>query len=60
GVTCEDRIRMFRLVNNLLFGVQELVATHGGGSPQAQKMAIYAQSQLKNKAAVAKRLAGIE
>ncbi|HBG16368.1 MAG TPA: 4-hydroxybutyryl-CoA dehydratase, partial [Firmicutes bacterium] len=25
GVTCEDRIRMFRLVNNLLFGVQELV-----------------------------------
>ncbi|HBG16369.1 MAG TPA: hypothetical protein DDW93_06270, partial [Firmicutes bacterium] len=39
---------------------QELVATHGGGSPQAQKMAIYAQSQLKNKAAVAKRLAGIE
>jgi 4-hydroxybutyryl-CoA dehydratase/vinylacetyl-CoA-Delta-isomerase len=60
SVSCEDRLKLFRLIGNLLFGVQGLVGIHGGGSPQAQKMAIYAQSQIKSKAAAARKLAGIE
>jgi len=60
NVTCEDRLKLFRLIGNLLFGVQGLVGIHGGGSPQAQRMMIYSQSELKAKTAAARKLAGIE
>ncbi|MDI6871795.1 MAG: 4-hydroxyphenylacetate 3-hydroxylase N-terminal domain-containing protein [Bacillota bacterium] len=59
-VPCEARLKMFRLVQNLLFGVQGLVALNGGGPPQTQRMAVYAQARLEEKKALARRISGQE
>lgn len=57
--SCEDKFKLFRLAQNLIFGVQGLVAVHGGGSPQIQKMSVLFQSDLKGKTDNACKLAGI-
>ena len=55
----EDRIRAFRLIENIT-GLSALVeCMHGAGSPQAQRIAIYRQANLGEKMELAKRLAGI-
>lgn len=58
--SCEARLRLFRLIGNLLFGVQGLVAINGGGPPQTQKMAVYGQARIDEKKRLARKLAGIE
>lgn len=58
--SCEDKFKIYRLAQNLIFGVQGLVAVHGGGSPQIQKMSVLFQSNLKDKTENAHILAGIK
>lgn len=60
NISCEDKFKIFRLAQNLIFGVQGMVALHGGGSPQVQKMAVLFNSNLNEKKQNAKVLAGIQ
>ncbi|MBI4320042.1 MAG: 4-hydroxyphenylacetate 3-hydroxylase family protein [Chloroflexi bacterium] len=64
GVTTDDRLRCFRLIEDLTVsrhGAMVLVAgVHGGGSPEAEKVAIWQNYDLEGKKALAKKLARIE
>ena len=63
-VPTEHRMRVFRLIENLMFGggaggyVVESI--HGAGSPEAQKTMIPRESNLNHKISAAKRIAGIK
>ncbi|MEW6662635.1 MAG: 4-hydroxyphenylacetate 3-hydroxylase family protein [Bacillota bacterium] len=60
-VPTADRMKMFRLVEKLSMESRDLVsALHGGGSPQAHRLTIFRETNLKQKAQFAKRLAGID
>ncbi len=63
SVPTEDRMRMLRLVENLTMGsaaVGYLVESmHGAGSPQAQRIMISREVNMKEKQRNARRLAGI-
>lgn len=59
GVNTEDRIRMMRLIENLTGGTALVESMHGAGSPQAQKIMIYRNSNIKGKKKLAETLAGI-
>lgn len=62
-VDTEDRMRMLRLIENLTLGTAAVgyltESMHGAGSPQAQRIMISRQVNLKEKQKVAKRLCGI-
>ncbi|WP_300674706.1 4-hydroxyphenylacetate 3-hydroxylase family protein [Desulfoluna sp.] len=62
-VPTEDRMRMLRLIENLTLGTAAVgyltESMHGAGSPQAQRIMISRQVNLKEKQKVAKRLCGI-
>jgi len=62
-VATEDRMRMLRLIENLTLGTAAVgyltESMHGAGSPQAQRIMISRQVNLKQKQKVAKRLCGI-
>lgn len=60
GVSTEDRIRMMRLIENLTGGTALVESMHGAGSPQAQKIMIYRNSNIKGKKKLAEKLAGVE
>ncbi len=63
GVPTEHRMRVLRLIENLMFGggaggyVVESI--HGAGSPEAQKTMIPRESNLSHKMNLAKRISGI-
>jgi 4-hydroxybutyryl-CoA dehydratase/vinylacetyl-CoA-Delta-isomerase len=60
SVPTEDRIRMTRLIENMVLGVGYLVESmHGAGSPQAQRIMILRQAELEAKKELSKALAGI-
>jgi 4-hydroxybutyryl-CoA dehydratase/vinylacetyl-CoA-Delta-isomerase len=59
GIGCEEKFKIFRLAQNLIFGAQGLVALHGGGSPQVQRMAVLFEANLQKKRTRARALAGI-
>lgn len=63
GVSAEDRIKCFRLLEDLIgseWGSFKIVgAVSGGGSPEAQRHAIVAGGKIKDKKNLAKKLAGI-
>ena len=63
GVSTEDRQRVLRLLENLCLGAAAVgyrtESMHGAGSPQAQRIMISRQSNLAEKKALAKRIAGI-
>jgi 4-hydroxybutyryl-CoA dehydratase/vinylacetyl-CoA-Delta-isomerase len=60
GVPTEDRMRMTRLIENMVLGVSYLVESmHGAGSPQAQRIVIFRQADLEAKKELSKVLAGI-
>jgi 4-hydroxybutyryl-CoA dehydratase/vinylacetyl-CoA-Delta-isomerase len=61
SVPTEDRVRMTRLIENMVLGVGYLVESmHGAGSPQAQRIMILRQAELEAKKELSKVLAGIK
>jgi len=60
GVPAENRMRMIRLIENIVLGVGYIVESmHGAGSPQAQRIMILKQANLEAKKELSKTLAGI-
>ena len=60
GVSTEDRIRIYRLVEKLAFESRDIVSNiHGAGSPETHKMTILRNADLESKKKLAKKLAGI-
>ncbi len=64
NVSCEDRVRVMRLIENLTLGTAAVgyrtESMHGAGSPQAQRVMIARQGNLEQKKKMAKIIAGIE
>jgi 4-hydroxybutyryl-CoA dehydratase/vinylacetyl-CoA-Delta-isomerase len=61
GVSSEDRMRMYRLIEKLAFETRDIVSNiHGGGSPEAHRMTLLRDTDLEPKKKLAKRLAGIK
>ncbi len=64
NVSCEDRARVMRLVENLTLGTAAVgyrtESMHGAGSPQAQRIMIARQGNLEQKKNLAKNIAGIK
>ncbi|MBI4495937.1 MAG: 4-hydroxyphenylacetate 3-hydroxylase family protein [Deltaproteobacteria bacterium] len=58
-VPTEDRIRLFRLIENMTSGTALAEAMHGAGSPQAQKIMYLRAGNLEQKKRMAKKLAQI-
>ncbi|MBF0528254.1 MAG: 4-hydroxyphenylacetate 3-hydroxylase family protein, partial [Deltaproteobacteria bacterium] len=63
GVPVENRLRILRLIENLTLGTAAVgcltESMHGAGSPQAQRIMIARQVNMKEKQRLAKRLCGI-
>ncbi len=63
GASADNRRRVLRLIENMTLGRNAVgyltESLHGAGSPQAQRVVIARLSQLDEKKAMAKRLAGI-
>ena len=59
-IPTEDRLRMFRLIENLSIGAELPESMHGAGSPAAQKIMIWRRSNIDMKKDEAKRIAGIK
>lgn len=64
NVSTEDRMRILRLIENLTLGTAAVgyltESMHGAGSPQAQRIMISRQVNMKEKQKNAKKLSGIE
>ena len=61
GVSTEDRVRIFRLIEKLAFESRDIVSNiHGGGSPETHRMTILRNSDIDAKKKLAKKLAGIK
>lgn len=60
-ISTEDRMRMFRLIEKLGFGSTDVMShIHGGGSPEAHKLALWRATDIEKRKKIAKRLAGIK
>ena len=60
GVSTEDRVRLFRLIEKLAFESRDIVSNiHGGGSPETHRMTILRNADMEAKKKLAKKLAGI-
>ncbi len=63
-VSCEDRGRIMRLVENITLGAAAVgyrtESMHGAGSPQAQRIMIARQGNIEKKKKLAKKIAGIK
>jgi 4-hydroxybutyryl-CoA dehydratase/vinylacetyl-CoA-Delta-isomerase len=61
GVSTEDRVRIFRLIEKLAFESRDIVSNiHGGGSPETHRMTILRHANIEEKKSLAKKLAGIK
>ena len=61
GVSTEDRVRIFRLIEKLAFESRDIVSNiHGGGSPETHRMTILRNADIESKKKLAKKLAGIK
>jgi len=61
GISSEDRMAMYRLIEKLTFETRDIVSNiHGGGSPEAHRMTLLRDTDLEPKKKMAKRLAGIK
>ena len=60
GVPAEHRIKMFKFLQTWVAGPHAPGAWHGGGSPMAQLLTLYALTDLESKKRQAMELAGIE
>jgi 4-hydroxybutyryl-CoA dehydratase/vinylacetyl-CoA-Delta-isomerase len=60
GGSIDNRIKMFRLAEKLAMESADTISDiHGGGSPEAHRVTIFRESNVKSKKDSAKRLAGI-
>jgi 4-hydroxybutyryl-CoA dehydratase/vinylacetyl-CoA-Delta-isomerase len=59
-IPTEDRIRMMRLIENMVLGVGMIESLHGAGSPQAQRITILRHADLEAKKKLSRDLAGIK
>lgn len=61
GISTEDRVRIFRLIEKLAFESRDIVSNiHGAGSPETHRMTILRNSNVEAKKKLAKKLAGIK
>ncbi|MBA7649848.1 4-hydroxybutyryl-CoA dehydratase/vinylacetyl-CoA-Delta-isomerase [subsurface metagenome] len=61
GVSTEDRVRIFRLIEKLAFESRDIVSNiHGAGSPETHRMTVLRSSDIEAKKKLAKNLAGIK
>ena len=61
GVSTEDRVRIFRLIEKLAFESRDIVSNiHGAGSPETHRMTILRNADIEAKKKLAKKLAGIK
>ena len=61
GVSTEDRVRLFRLIEKLAFESRDIVSNiHGAGSPETHKMTVLRNVNLNEMKKLAKNLAGIK
>jgi len=61
GVSTEDRIRLFRLIEKLAFESRDIVSNiHGGGSPETHRLTVLRNADIESKKKLAKNLAGIK
>ena len=61
GVSTEDRVRLFRLIEKLAFESRDIVSNiHGAGSPETHRMTILRNADIEAKKKLAKNLAGIK
>ncbi len=58
-IPTEDRIKIGRLIEAMTGGTALVESMHGAGSPQAQRVMIFREGDLKTKVELAKALAGI-
>jgi 4-hydroxybutyryl-CoA dehydratase/vinylacetyl-CoA-Delta-isomerase len=61
GVSTEDRVRIYRLIEKLAFESRDIVSNiHGAGSPETHRMTILRNADIDAKKKYAKKLAGIK
>ncbi len=61
GVSTEDRVRIFRLIEKLAFESRDIVSNiHGAGSPETHRMTILRNANIEAKKKLAKKLSGIK
>jgi aromatic ring hydroxylase len=64
AVAVDDRVRCFRLIEDLtaskFAGLLMVAGVHGGGSPEAERLAIYRSYDLDTRKELAKRAAKIK
>jgi len=60
GIPTEHRMRIVRLIENMVTGTGLIESMHGAGSPQAQRIMIARQADFEFKKKLAKILAGVE
>jgi len=61
GVSTEDRVRIFRLIEKLAFESWDIVSNiHGAGSPETHRMTVLRNANIEEKKKLAKKLAGIK
>jgi 4-hydroxybutyryl-CoA dehydratase/vinylacetyl-CoA-Delta-isomerase len=59
GIPTEERIKLARLIETMTGGTALVESMHGAGSPQAQRIMIYRESDVEKKMKLAKALLGI-
>lgn len=63
GLAVDDRMRCFRLIEDMtaskFAGLLMVAGVHGGGSPEAEQLAIYRSYDLDSRKEMAKKAAGI-
>lgn len=64
SLAVDDRVRCFRLIEDMtaskFAGLLMVAGVHGGGSPEAERLAVYRSYDLESRKAIAKRAAGIQ
>jgi len=61
GISTEDRMKMFRLIEKLSFSSGDITShIHGGGSPEAHRLALWRVADIEAKKKAAKNIAGIK
>jgi 4-hydroxybutyryl-CoA dehydratase/vinylacetyl-CoA-Delta-isomerase len=61
GISTEDRVKIFRLVEKLAFESRDIVSNiHGAGSPETHRMTILRNANMQEKKKLAQKLAGIK
>ncbi len=59
GIPTEERMKLARLIETMTGGTTLVESMHGAGSPQAQRIMIYRESDVEKKMKLAKALLGI-